>query len=137
MNIKTIKKSRFLDWIAMRSILMIAVFGFLAQAIAFGAQTKPPATFADYGKWETLASAGDYGGFSPDGRWLVYAINRSNRDNELRITKLADGTTKIAAFGTQPAFTSDSIRMLVRLLKRKMQRCTGTSCMITTTRPIS
>ena len=105
---KTIKKSRFPDWIEKRLILMIAFFGFLAHAIAFGAQTKPPATFADYGQWETLAPAGNYGGFSPDGRWLVYAINRSNRDNELRITKLADGKTDIAAFAAQPAFTSDS-----------------------------
>ena len=34
------------------------------------------------------------GGLSPDGQWLVYAINRSNGDNELRITKLADGKTE-------------------------------------------
>ncbi len=108
MNMKTIKKSRFPNWIAMRQTLVIVLFGFLALTITFGSQTKPPATFADYGKWETLAPAGSYGGFSPDGRWLVYAINRSNRDNELCITKLADDTKKIAAFGTQPAFSSDS-----------------------------
>lgn len=91
----------------MRQFLMIAFFGFLALAVTFGAQ-KPPATFDDYGQWETLSSAGSYGGLSPDGRWLVYAINRSNRDSELRITKLADGTTEIAAFGARPAFSSDS-----------------------------
>jgi esterase/lipase len=102
------KKSRFSSRHAMLRILMIVLFGFLSLTITFGAQTKPPATFADYGRWETLAPAGSYGGFSPDGKWLVYAINRSNRDNELRITKLADGMTKIAVFGAQPVFSSDS-----------------------------
>jgi predicted peptidase len=101
-------KSQLSQRHAMAQILRVALFGLLALAISFGAQTKPPATFADYGQWETLASAGSYGGLSPDGRWLVYAINRSNRENELRITKLADGTTEIAAFGTRPAFSSDS-----------------------------
>jgi len=92
----------------MRRIAMTALFGFVALTITLAAQTKPPATFADYGQWETLAPAGSRGGFSPDGRWLAYAINRSNRNNELRIMKLADATTKVAAFGTQPAFSSDS-----------------------------
>jgi hypothetical protein len=32
------------------------------------------------------------GGFSPDGHWLSYGINRSNRNNELRIMNLAAGT---------------------------------------------
>jgi dipeptidyl aminopeptidase/acylaminoacyl peptidase len=81
---------------------------FLIPFLILEAQTKAPATFADYGQWEALAPAGSYGGFSPDGAWLVYAINRSNRNNELRITKLADGSTTVAAFGAQPAYSSDS-----------------------------
>jgi dienelactone hydrolase len=104
----TKKKSQFSKTLAMRPILMITLFALLGLAIVLGAQTKSPATFEDYGKWESLAPAGNYGGFSPDGRWLVYAINRSNGDNELRITKLADGKTEIAAFGAQPAFSFDS-----------------------------
>jgi len=92
----------------MKRTTMTALLIFLALAIITGAQTKPPATFADYGQWETLASAGSRGGLSPDGRWLAYAINRSNRNNELRITKLADGTTKVVAFGAQPAYSDDS-----------------------------
>ena len=92
----------------MRRTAMTALLCFLTLTITIGAQTKPPATFGDYGQWETLAPAGGYGGFSPDGRWLAYAINRSNRNNELRITKLADGATKVAAFGAQPAYSSDS-----------------------------
>jgi hypothetical protein len=71
-----------------------------------GAQTSPVQP-ADYGQWETLVPVNN-GGFSPDGKWLAYGINRSNRNNELRITNIADGTTKVAAFGAQPAFSSDS-----------------------------
>lgn len=72
------------------------------------AQQKSPIKTEDYGQWETLVSAGSYGGLSPNGQWLTYGINRSNRNNELRIIKLADGTTTVAAFGMRPAFSSDS-----------------------------
>lgn len=92
----------------MKRITVTVLVVFIVLSTALGAQTKPPATFADFGKWESLAPAGARGGFSPDGRWLAYAINRSNRENELRVAKLADGTTKIAAFGAQPAYSADS-----------------------------
>ena len=92
----------------MKRTVPAAILVVLTLTILVNAQSKPPAKFADYGKWETLASAGVRGGFSPDGRWLVYAVNRSNRENELRIAKLADGSMKTAAFGAQPVFSSDS-----------------------------
>jgi len=47
-------------------------------SVAVGAQSKEPPAASDYGQWETLA-AQSRGGLSPDGRWLVYGINRSNR----------------------------------------------------------
>jgi dienelactone hydrolase len=78
------------------------------------AQGKPPITRSDYGQWETLAvpgggrGGGGAGGFSPDGQWVAYSINRANRSNELRVTKVADGATQTAAFGAQPSFSSDS-----------------------------
>lgn len=72
------------------------------------AQTKQPVPPSDYGQWESLVTFRDYGGLSPDGKWLAYGINRSNRNNELRVTNIADGTTKTAAFGSQPVFSSDS-----------------------------
>ncbi len=87
------------------SVLFAAL---MALSILTFAQAKKPATFADFGKWETLARPGAFGGLSPDGRWLAYGINRSDRNNELRILKLGDGTVKVAAFGTQPVFSSDS-----------------------------
>jgi dipeptidyl aminopeptidase/acylaminoacyl peptidase len=79
----------------------------IALSIGLAAQTKPPATFADYGKWEMLSL---WGGrlFSPDGRFATYAINRSNRNNDLVVANLTDGTTKVAPFGVQPAFSADS-----------------------------
>jgi hypothetical protein len=80
------------------------------------AQTKLPPTPAEYGQWETLVEPGGGGGrggggasgLSPDGKWLVYGINRSNGNDELHVTNVAAGTTKTTAFGTQPAFSSDS-----------------------------
>src|SRR5512136_2215249 len=80
----------------------------LIFSVMISAQTKKPATFADFGRWESLARPGAYGGLSPDGRWLGYGINRSDRNNELRVLKLADNTIKVAAFGSQPVFSSDS-----------------------------
>jgi acetyl esterase/lipase len=80
----------------------------LILSVMISAQTKKPPTFADFGRWETLARPSAYGGLSPDGRWLAYGINRSDRNNELRILNLADGTVKVAAFGGPPVFSSDS-----------------------------
>jgi len=92
----------------MRRTVVTAFLGLAALTVALGAQTKAPATMADFGQWETLVTAGSNGGLSPDGRWLTYGINRSNRTNELRIVNPADGTAKIVAFGTQPVFSADS-----------------------------
>jgi dipeptidyl aminopeptidase/acylaminoacyl peptidase len=92
----------------MKRLATSLVPALLALTIGLAAQTKAPATFADFGKWETLAPAGARGGFSPDGRFVAYAINRSNRDNELVVANLADGTKKVAPFGIQPAFSADS-----------------------------
>ncbi len=72
------------------------------------AAQKQPAAPTDYGQFETLGPAAPYGGLSPDGKWLAYSVNRSNRNNELRITNISDGTTKVLAFGAQPVFSFDS-----------------------------
>src|SRR5947208_613680 len=91
----------------MKRTFGLALFS-LALAATLTAQSKPPLNRTDYGQWESLATAGSRGGLSPDGAWVTYAINRSNRNNELRVTKIADGTTKTLAFGAQPAFSADS-----------------------------
>lgn len=92
----------------------VVLLALLALTIGLAAQTKAPATFADFGKWETLAPAGVRGGLSPDGRWVAYAISRTNRDNELVVANLADGTKKVAPMGTQPVFSSDYSRLGAR-----------------------
>src|SRR5262245_25103452 len=88
----------------MRRRLIIALLLIFRLAIAGPAQTKPRLTPADYGKWETLGATN----LSPDGKWLAYGVNRSNRNNELRIVSVAGGEPKVAAFGAQPVFSSDS-----------------------------
>jgi dipeptidyl aminopeptidase/acylaminoacyl peptidase len=82
---------------------------FIAYAATLGvnAQSKPAAAPSDWGQWESLIPQAR-GGLSPDGKWMVYGINRSNRNNELRVTNIADGTAKVAAFASQPAFSADS-----------------------------
>lgn len=92
----------------MRRRAMTLCLVVLALTVVGGAQTKAPPTFADYGKWETIAPAGSRGGFSPDGRLVAYTVSRSNRNNELRVTDLADVTTTVVAFGAQPTFSADS-----------------------------
>ena len=79
----------------------------IAAATVLTGQIRQPVTPADYGKFETLV-AQPRGGLSPDGRWLAYGINRSNRENELRVTSITSGETKTIAFGSQPAFSADS-----------------------------
>jgi dipeptidyl aminopeptidase/acylaminoacyl peptidase len=76
---------------------------------AFLLQSAPqPPTPADFGQWERLVTPTDHGGLSPDGRWLAYGINRTNGENELRVTSIADGTTKTIPFGAQESFSADS-----------------------------
>ncbi len=89
----------------MRPVTIITILLFFSLTItSAGQQTKPRVTPADYGQWESLSSTG----LSPDGKWLAYGINRSNRNNELRIASVAGGEPKVAAFGVQPIFSSDS-----------------------------
>jgi dienelactone hydrolase len=99
-------------------VFVLALGAGLAGAIApTGAQSLPSPGFADYGKWETLGVAGGGGGrggggggggLSNDGKWLAYAINRSNRENELRLLNLATNTLTTEKFGAALAFTDDS-----------------------------
>ena len=88
------------------SYAAIATVIFL-QALVPAAQSRQPPGRAEWGQFEQLATYAR-GGLSPDGKWLVYGINRSNRDNELRIRNIAAGTEKTIPFGSQPIFSADS-----------------------------
>src|SRR5262245_19856156 len=88
----------------MQRRLIISLLLLFGLVNASPAQTKPRLRPADYGQWESLGSTN----MSPDGKWLAYGINRSNRNNELRIVSVMGGEPKVAAFGAQPVFSSDS-----------------------------
>jgi dipeptidyl aminopeptidase/acylaminoacyl peptidase len=79
----------------------------LTVTTAIGGQSKRPVDPADYGKFESLSSQ-PRGGLSPDGRWLAYGLNRSNRENELRIASVGSGEAKTVPFGSQATFSADS-----------------------------
>ena len=96
-----------------RRTLVTFALGALAFTAGLTAQSKPAITRADYGQWEALAvggggRGGGGGGFSPDGQWLAYGIDRTSRSNELRVTKIADASTKTFAFGGGQTFSFDS-----------------------------
>jgi hypothetical protein len=91
----------------MRRAPLVSLVLFLGLAIIGTAQPKSRLTPADYGQWETLGATS----LSPDGKWLAYSVNRSNRNNELRIVGIANGAggePKVVAFGAQPVFSSDA-----------------------------
>jgi dipeptidyl aminopeptidase/acylaminoacyl peptidase len=83
----------------------------LTAGTAVQAQEKQPPATADFGRWESLAPQPRGTAstpLSPDGEWLAYGINRSNRNNELRVANVASGDTAVAAFGEQAVFSADS-----------------------------
>jgi dipeptidyl aminopeptidase/acylaminoacyl peptidase len=89
--------------------LRLASIAIVAAAATVGpsGQSRAPVPLQDYGKFETL-SPQPRAGLSPDGKWLAYAINRSNRENELRVVSVASGSPKVVAFGSQAVFSADS-----------------------------
>lgn len=86
------------------AIRILIAFGFL---FTLEGENKKPPNPSDYGRWETLLPAARFGGLSPDGKWVAVGINRSNGNNELRLIRIDDGLTKVAGFGSQPAFSAD------------------------------
>ena len=92
-----------------RSRYLIALCAIAAAFEIAGAQGKPPVAPADYGKFETLVMPPR--ALSPDGRWFAYGINRSSRQNELRIARVdaaANTAPTVVAFASQAAFSADS-----------------------------
>ena len=78
----------------------------LIGGLTVTAQQARPLLSEEYGRWEQLAAQRTP--LSPDGSWLAYGINRSNRQNELRFQPTAGGSAIIVAFGEQPSFSDDS-----------------------------
>jgi dipeptidyl aminopeptidase/acylaminoacyl peptidase len=91
----------------MHPVSALVLCATLTATVSTGGQSKRPVEPADFGKFETLV-AQPRGGLSPDGRWLAYGINRSNRENELRIASTATGEARTVPFGSQATFSADS-----------------------------
>jgi len=87
-------------------ITLSAALLFVTATITTTAQTSRILQPEEYGRWEQLAAQRTP--LSPDGAWLVYGINRSNRQNELRFQPTGGGNAIVVAFGETPAFTDDS-----------------------------
>ncbi len=85
------------------TIAMVIVVALTSHA---SAQQKPTLTPAEYGRWEALTVHPQP--LSPDGRWLVYGISRSDGQRELRISDLQASKTTPLVFGEQPVFSADS-----------------------------
>jgi len=86
-------------------ILVLSLTAVLTGSLV--AQQKPALTRPDYGQWESLGFNAR-SGFSPDGAWLTYSINRNNNQDELQLAKLADRSTTTIEFASQATFSSDS-----------------------------
>ncbi|MGH7541429.1 MAG: alpha/beta hydrolase family protein, partial [Gemmatimonadota bacterium] len=66
------------------------------------AQEKPTLTPEDYGRWESLGPAV----LSPDGAWLAYRVTRVNEEDELRVRRLAEDSTRVVPWGEDPVFAA-------------------------------
>jgi dipeptidyl aminopeptidase/acylaminoacyl peptidase len=76
----------------------------VSVVLAARAGAQSAVTPADYGKWESPGAAG----LSPNGRWLAYAVNRVNEENELRLRPLDRDTAFVTPNATGAVFGSDS-----------------------------
>ncbi len=85
---------------------LLAALLVISASLAVDAQQPRLLQPDEYGRWEQLASQRTP--LSPDGTWLVYGINRSNRQNELRFQPTAGGEPIVVSYGEQPVFTDDS-----------------------------
>jgi dipeptidyl aminopeptidase/acylaminoacyl peptidase len=83
-----------------------AIAGVLFLAPILLAQQPRMLAPEEYARWEQLAAQRTP--LSPDGKWLVYGINRASRQNELRVQPSTGGNAVTIAFGEQPAFSDDS-----------------------------
>ncbi len=94
---------------ALKNYLIIFIIFFISASQTNLALTyqnnQKPITPKDYGKWESLGRGGV---LSNNGEWLVYSINRNNKNNELRIHKLKDNSKKIIANASRPQFSNDN-----------------------------
>ncbi|MBP8275106.1 MAG: hypothetical protein KAY59_11780, partial [Acidobacteria bacterium] len=88
-------------------IASLCVAGLVAQAVPTPAQSKPVLRVEDSGRWESLVLSKTRLGLSPDGSVLAYRVDRSNWEDELRVTRVADGRTLVVPYGRDPEYSND------------------------------
>lgn len=101
-----------------KHILAAALTLLILPTIETNAQEKRSLEAEEYGRWESPGQ----GRLSPDGRWLVHDIRRSDGNNELRIHEIASGKVTVAAFGEAPAFSDDSLYLAYRTNRHEDER---------------
>lgn len=82
----------------------LPVLALLFPHATAAAQDRPTLKPADYGKWESIGATR----MTADGAWIVVTVNRVNEENELRVRGGPRDTTIAIAYGTQPAFTTNT-----------------------------
>ncbi|MGE3342233.1 MAG: prolyl oligopeptidase family serine peptidase [Vicinamibacterales bacterium] len=89
-------------------LLRLGVLAVLLTAVV-SAQSKPTLTPADYDQFESVSAGASRGGLSPDGKWLLYAINRVGGKNELRLARVGErAPVKVVEYASGASFTSGS-----------------------------
>lgn len=96
-----------------RRLLLLAalsvplLFSNFSARSALHAQSLPTLRPEDSGRWESLVLSDTRLGLSPDGSVIAYRVDRSDWDDELRITRRADGKTLVVPFGREPEYSAD------------------------------
>lgn len=68
-------------------------------------QEPQPLLAKDYGQWESLRGSGT---LSPDGKWLVYSVRRTNDNNETRLANIDKNEREAFANASSARFSDDS-----------------------------
>jgi dipeptidyl aminopeptidase/acylaminoacyl peptidase len=89
-----------------RRASLLALAALTASVVHPAAQQKRTLQPEDYERWEQLTAQPTP--LSPDGKWLLYGITRSNRQTELRVQPSDGGEAIAIPFGERPAFSDDS-----------------------------
>lgn len=92
-----------------RLVALILIAACWAVPVGTVGQAQAPRTLtpADSQRWESLVPTPAHLGLSPDGTTIAYRIDRSNWDDELRITRIADNRTIVIPFGREPEYSAD------------------------------
>ena len=94
------------------ALSLLAAALLLPADVRIPAQSRPALDVAESGRWETLVAAEPRLGLSPDGQVVTYRIDRSNWDDEMRVTRVADGRTFVVPYGRDPQYAANGRSLL-------------------------